>query len=111
MDPYKIFLVALMMVSPNIYLLPIKLGGRSIGVPMPISEKKKVTLGVKFIIKMLKERMVSLSVKALVDVLSSSLYGQGLAIDRKVSLYKAGSQNRHLLVKMFKRIKNKNKKI
>jgi len=40
-DPYKIFLVAMMLVTPNIYLSPIKLGGRSIGVPVPVSEKKK----------------------------------------------------------------------
>jgi len=113
-DPYKIFLVALMMVTPNVYLLPIKLGGRSVGVPMPISEKKKITLGVKFVIKLLKERSVSLSVKLLVDLLISSVYGQGPAVERKIALYKAGNQNRHLLVKLFKRIKRikriKNKK-
>jgi len=49
-DPIKIFLVSMMMVTPNIYLLPLKLGGRSVGVPLPISEKKKISLGVKFIL-------------------------------------------------------------
>jgi len=39
-DPNKVFLVSLMMVTPNIYLLPLKLGGRSVGVPLPISNKK-----------------------------------------------------------------------
>lgn len=109
-DPYKIFLVALMMVTPNVYLLPIKLGGRSVGVPMPISEKKKITLGVKFVIKLLKERMVSLTVKSIVDALSASIYGQGAAIERKMSLYKSGNQNRHLLVKLFKKLKTKKTK-
>lgn len=41
-DPVKSFLVAMMMITPNIYLLPLKLGGRSVGVPMPITEKKKL---------------------------------------------------------------------
>jgi len=49
-DPIKIFLVSLMMVSPNIYLLSLKLGGRSVGVPLPITEKKKISLGVKFML-------------------------------------------------------------
>jgi len=40
-NPFKIFLVSMMMVTPNIFLLPLKLGGRSLGVPVPISEKKK----------------------------------------------------------------------
>jgi len=41
LDPYKLFLVAMMMITPNIYLLPLKLGGRAVGVPLPITEKKK----------------------------------------------------------------------
>lgn len=51
---------------------------------MPISERKKITLGVKFVVKMLKERLVSLSVKSIVDTLTASIYGQGPAIERKV---------------------------
>jgi len=42
-DPAKVFLAAVMQATPNIYLLPLKLGGRSVGVPLPISEKKKIT--------------------------------------------------------------------
>jgi len=41
LDPYKLFLISMMKVTPNIYLLPLKLGGRSVGVPLPITEKKK----------------------------------------------------------------------
>lgn len=109
-DPSKSFLVSMMMVTPNVYLLPLKLGGRSVGVPMPISEKKKITMGVKFIIKLLKERAVNLSVKSLVDLLVSSIYGQGPAIEKKFNVYKTGSSNRHLLVKMFHRLNKKKKK-
>jgi small subunit ribosomal protein S7 len=104
-DPVKSFLVSMMMITPNIYLLPLKLGGRSVGVPMPITEKKKVTMGVRFILKLLRERAVSLSVKSVVDTLVSSIYGRGLAIERKQSIYKNGIINRHLLKKMFKRNK------
>jgi len=55
-DPYKLFLVSMMRVTPNIYLLSLKLGGRSVGVPLPITEKNKVTMGVKFVIKLLRDK-------------------------------------------------------
>jgi len=106
-NPYRIFLVSLMMVTPNIHLFPLKLGGRAVGVPLAISEKKKVALGVRLIIKLLKEHMLSLSVNAMVDLLSSSIYGKGIAYERKLALYKNGSRNRHLLSKLFKKIKKK----
>jgi len=106
-NPYKLFLVSMMMVTPNIQLLPIKLGGRSIGVPVVIAEKKKASLAVKFIIKLLKERMVSLSAKFVADLLGDSIYAKGFAFERKLILYKTGSQNRHLLAKLFRRIKGK----
>jgi len=82
-DPLKLFLVSLMIVTPNIYLLPLKLGGRSVGVPLPISEKKKISLGVKFIIKLLKEKFSKLSAKLLVDTLVTSIYGKGPSIEKK----------------------------
>jgi len=100
-DPLKIFLVSMMMVTPNVYLLPLKLGGRSVGVPLPISEKKKISLGVKFIVKVLKEKFSKLSIKLLVDTLVISIYGKGPSIERKISLYKTSSQNRHLLRKLY----------
>lgn len=97
----------MMMATPNIYLLPLKLGGRSVGVPLPITEKKKVTLGTKFVIKVLRDKSDSLSLSAVVDVLISSIYGKGSAIERKQAVYKAGSLNRHLLFKTFCEIKKR----
>jgi len=88
MDPYKLFLVAMMMITPNIYLLPLKLGGRSVGVPLPITEKKKVTMGVKFLIKLLRDKNHVLSINSVVDLLVSSLYGKGFAIERKQAYIK-----------------------
>lgn len=97
----------MMMSTPNIYLLPLKLGGRSVGVPLPITEKKKVTLGTKFVIKLLRDKSGSLSVNSVVDVLISSIYGKGPAIERKQAVYKAGSLNRHLLLKVFSKMKKR----
>lgn len=107
LDPYKLFLVSMMRVTPNIYLLPLRLGGRSVGVPLPITEKKKVTLGVRFVIKLLRDKGGHLSVNSIVDILVASLYGRGPAIERKQAVYKTGSLNRHLLLKAFRRIKRR----
>lgn len=37
----------MMKVTPDIAFLPVKLGGASQGVPMPIGEKKKIVFAVK----------------------------------------------------------------
>jgi len=106
-DPYKLFLVSMMRATPNIYLLPLKLGGRSVGVPLPITEKKKVSLGVKFVVKLLRDKSDSLSIQSIVDVLVASIYGKGPAIERKHTVYKTGSLNRHLLLKTFRKIRRR----
>jgi len=40
-DPYMLFLISMMKVTPDIVFLTVKLGGSSQGVPMPINQKKK----------------------------------------------------------------------
>lgn len=100
-EPSKSFLVSMMMSSPNIYLLPLKLGGRSVGVPVPITEKKKVSLSIRFVMKALKEKSRKLFSDYAVEVLVSSIYGRGPAVERKQLVYKAGSLNRHRCTKFF----------
>lgn len=100
-DPYLIFLVAMMKVTPDIVFLPVKLGGSSQGVPMPISEKKRIVFGVKWVLKLLKDKHKFLTVPLIVDSLISTIYDKGVSLEKKRSIYKLGSQNRHLL-KFFK---------
>lgn len=96
-DPYIIFLVSMMKVTPDINFLFLKLGGASIGVPMPISERKKVMFGIKWVLKLLKDKHKVLSIPLIVDLLVSTLYDKGIALEKKQNIYKLGSQNRHLL--------------
>ena len=100
-DPYFLFLVALMRATPNLVLMPIRLGGSSQGVPMPITEKKRIIFGVKWSLKILKEKKIGFSVNNIVDILLSSIYSKSVAIEKRTSVHKAGSRNRHLL-KFFK---------
>jgi len=101
-DPAQAFLVGLMNASPSIHLLTIKLGGRPTGVPLPITETKRVSLGVKFILQTIRQKFKVLGLAHVVDTLVSSIHGAGLAIDRKKSLYKTGRLNRHLIYKVFR---------
>ena len=100
-DPYILFLVAMMKITPDIIFLSVKLGGSSQGVPMPINEKKRIVFGVKWVLKLLKDKYNVINVPSVVDVLISTIYDKGISLEKKRSVYKLGSLNRHLL-KFFK---------
>jgi len=46
-DPFWIFLIGLMKITPEVLLIPRKIGGKIQGVPLPISERKQYTFAVK----------------------------------------------------------------
>jgi ribosomal protein S7 len=46
-DPFLIFLVAMMKITPDIMFSSIKLGGASYNVPLPITENQRVVFSVK----------------------------------------------------------------
>jgi len=46
-DPNLVFLISMLKATPIIFLLPVRLGSFTQGVPMPISEKKQVTFTIK----------------------------------------------------------------
>lgn len=46
-DPYLIFLVAMLQVTPNLLLRAIRMGSGSKNVPLPISEKKKIAFAIR----------------------------------------------------------------
>lgn len=46
-DPYYIFLISMMKMTPEVFFTTVKLGGGSYAVPMPITEKKKVVFAIK----------------------------------------------------------------
>lgn len=96
-DSYILFLVSMMKVTPNVILLNIKLGGASYGVPMPIDEHKRIVFGVKWVLKVIKDKKLPLTSRNIADVLISNIYNKGLALEKKHSTYKISSLNRHLL--------------
>jgi len=77
----------MMNITPQIILIFVRMGGRKQGVPCPISLRKKVTFATKFVVKLLrdKDKNRRVTVKALVNLLCSSLDNVGDAIKKKKS--------------------------
>lgn len=96
-DPFLVFLVAMIRISPTIILLPLKASGVTQGVPFPINEKKKVTFAIKWVIKLLRENYRVYKVSTVVDILISSIYNKGLAIQKRDEVYKISFRNRHFI--------------
>lgn len=46
-DPFLVFLVAFMKITPAVILLPRRQGGKVFSAPFPITPKKQVTFAVK----------------------------------------------------------------
>lgn len=96
-DPFWILLIALSNITPDLILYPLKLGGVIQRVPLPISERKQFTFAVKWVIKLLKDKYKSVTINNLADTLISAVYGKGLSIEKKMSVYETSTLNRHLL--------------
>lgn len=100
-DPNILFLYSLLKITPCILLLPLKIGGKVQGVPLPISWKKRLTYSTKWVIKLLKEKNKRVKLEDVVEVLILALYNKGLSFEKKINTYKEGRANR-FLIKYFK---------
>lgn len=96
-DPFLIFLTAMIRISPEFTLSALKLSGIIYWVPAPITLKKKVTLVVRWIVKLLKSSTQQRSMQAVIKALKSSIYKKGVLIAEKKKFYSKGLVNRHLL--------------
>jgi ribosomal protein S7 len=97
LEPFWIFLVALMKVTPEVLLFPKKRGGGLQWIPLPISERKQYTFAIKWIIKLLKDKFRVIKIQQVVEVLVGAIYGNGLAIEKKNSVHAIADMNRHLV--------------
>lgn len=100
-DPFWIFLISLMKITPEVLLFPIKRGGGVQLVPLPINERKQYTFAVKWVIKLLRDKNRIININSLVDVLIMAVYDKGLSIEKKDSVNAIANLNRHM-VRFFK---------
>lgn len=92
----------MLQITPMVLIVPQRLGASYKGVPFPLSAKKRVTFAVKWIVKLLKDKHHSLSLRALVDLLYNSLYQRGEAMDRKRTFHSLALSNRFLIQRFFR---------
>jgi small subunit ribosomal protein S7 len=100
-DPYFIFYVAMLKITPEVFLVTLPLGSVKYGVPLPITEIKKISFAVKWIVKLLKNKNSKVTVKTITDLLIASVYSKGDAIKKKEEIYKIARLNRHLVKKLM----------
>lgn len=96
-DPFWVFLVAVMKISPEVLLFPKKRGGGLQWIPLPISLKKQYTFTIKWVIKLLKDKFRTLNINIVSDILINAIYDKGFAIEKKESVHAIADLNRHLV--------------
>jgi ribosomal protein S7 len=64
-DPFWIIIIALLKITPDILVYPLKLGGVVQKVPLPIGARKQYTFAVKWVVKLMKEKHGSYTVDIL----------------------------------------------
>ena len=96
-DPFLVFLVAFMKITPAVILLTLPQGGMLHSVPFPITPKKQVTFAVKWAIKLLKDSFRIVKLSTLVDNLVSALYNKGISWRKKKEIHMVSLKSRHLI--------------
>jgi len=96
-NPFLIFLVSMLKLTPTIMLSPLKRSGVVYGVPVPITFRKQITFAVKWVVKLLKDSSRVVSVSRVVDLLTSAIYARGLSFEKKQAMYKTAVLNTHYL--------------
>lgn len=100
-DPFWVFLIAVMQLTPDMLLFPRKMGGMIQFIPMPISERKQYTFAIKWIVKFLRDKN-KFNIDDLAKILIEAIYETGEAYQIKVDYYAKGMANRHL-IRYFRR--------
>lgn len=85
-----------MKITPEVLLFPIKRGGGIQLVPLPITERKQYTFGVKWVIKLLRDKNRIVTISSLSDALIMAVYNKGVSIEKRDSVNTIANMNRHM---------------
>jgi len=83
-EPFWVFLIAMMKITPELLLFPKKLGGIIHWVPLPIGERKQYTFAVKWVIKLLRDKYKSITLKNITETLIQAIYNKGDSFEKKI---------------------------
>jgi ribosomal protein S7 len=84
-------------ITPSVYIKPLKRKGSDQGIPMPITEKKRATLALNWVMRFAKQKNQNVRPADLANLIILSLYDKGPVIAQKKKSYFVGRANRHLL--------------
>jgi len=92
-DPYIIFLIAMLNISPQISPKKVWVAGASRTLAFPILLKRQVFLGVRWLLEYCKENK-KLNFNKLINIIIESLYNKGELWKKKKDLYEVCIENR-----------------
>jgi len=84
-------------ITPVLMLKPIYIGSVAYEMPFPLDFWKRISFGCRWVINLLKKKQRVISVKTVVDSLSSSIWDSGLSMEKKGEVYDLALLNRYLL--------------
>eukprot|EP00730_Choanoeca_flexa_P016615 TRINITY_DN7891_c0_g1_i2.p1 TRINITY_DN7891_c0_g1~~TRINITY_DN7891_c0_g1_i2.p1 ORF type:complete len:146 (+),score=34.08 TRINITY_DN7891_c0_g1_i2:457-894(+) len=90
----EVFEQALENVKPTIALTPVKKSGSIVQVPTPLTDKRRVSLAMKWIIKAARTRKSAKMGDALAAELLDAADNQGAAIRKRIEVHKMAEANR-----------------
>lgn len=93
-DPYFVFLVGMLRITPSVINFTIQLPKRTATVPFPITARRRVLMAVKWVFRILKGRKQKVS-RLLADVIFLSVYNKGPAVRAKKRVYRIAMKNKH----------------
>jgi len=101
-DPYNIFLISFMNITPQVFLRTFKLGSVRYGIGMPISERKKISFAIKWSVKLLKDKYGGVTINNLSDLIINSLYNRGESYKLKIEVHRLAKINRFFIKRYYK---------
>ena len=96
LHPNVAFLTATLAARPIIYLKPLRMAGKTFGVPKYMSQKKSIIFAIRLILKTLKDKYRVIKLNDVVSVLDLATKNKGLAVEKKLEIYKISLENKHL---------------
>ena len=92
-EPYLIFLIAMLNISPQIFPKKLWVAGANRVLAFPIFLKKQIFLGIRWLLQYCKENK-KLNIEKLINILIESLYNKGELWRKKKELYDTCIENR-----------------
>lgn len=97
LDPFLIISLMLVKIVPKISLSSVRLGSLMHELPTPITDKKQITLVVRWLLKLIRRNTKSDKTQTIVSVILDSYYDKGIIIEKKKLQHESGIKNRHLI--------------